>query len=85
MSMFVNKCVVTNISNNCRLNSPVIGLDRLRVRNLGPLIPVIWLGVVWIVDLFSGVDWWHHVVQQVTVAHFGLVDKHLIAVVWVQD
>lgn len=85
MPMFVNKVAVTKISNTCRLNSPIIGLDRLRVRNLGPLVPVIWLGVVWIVNLFSGVDWWHHVVQQVAVAHFGLIDEHLIAVVWVQD
>lgn len=65
--------------------SPVIRLDGLGVRDLGPLIPVLRLGVVLIIHLFGRVDWRNHIVQQVPTAHTGLIDEHLVAVVWVQD
>lgn len=65
--------------------SPVVRLCSLRVRNLGPLIPVFWFGVVGVVNLFGWVDWRHHIMQEAAVAHAGLINEHFIAVVWIQD
>lgn len=66
-------------------SSPVVRLHSLWVRNLGPLVPVLWFGVIWIIYLFEWIDWRHYIMQEAAMADAGLINEHFIAVVWIQD